>query len=638
MKKTFSILIMMLLGCALYAGPVTPEKALQVARSVFASAPTTKATDASSLQIIWDGEFEPATKSAKDPAFYVVSRPEGGFVMVAGNDNVQPVLAFSFENDFKVEGMPENVRAWMQQYKDYVRAAVSPTPAIREQWEQYGETKSDPVAPVTTGMTDEFTASRTNEWNQTNPANYYCPDVEGQSYTSVCGCVALATAEVMAWFGTGNYDSATEYVVPAYSYESENHETVNVAQHTLTTAYDWEHLKTLTTTSSFYGQINGYNGSFASKYYGASHSGHFTLTTLGENLAHLVYDIGTLLKAQYNDVFDNHGGTGAMTVDIIRAVAPVFRYNNTARYASMDQYTTGQWQQMMKEQITHHPVIYDGVGHAYVADGYGTHGSELLFHFNLGWGGDNNGYYTLNFQNKYEGGHSAILDFYPNLTSYAALPVISFTKSSDPVEKGGIVYVSGYNTNSISFRLVNYYNSGGADFSGSFYAKFVDAAGVLLDGDPTPLTITMSISKVPIASTSTSLYSTGPIPINPVPAVVFVFGNQLVPYYKEVSKSQYLPFAFDPKEVTLSAFPLFPAAAIKKNASYHTGDYFVFELTNHSYSYESSTWKITTPGGTTTQYDMDVYRVQLNETGEYKISCTTPEQETVVTYITVTAP
>lgn len=627
MKKILSILSMLLLGCALYAGPVTPEKALQVAQRVFASASATKATDPSALQIVWDGEFEPVTKSAQDPAFYVVSRSGGGFVMVAGNDNVQPVLAFSFENDFKVEGMPDNVRWWMQQYKDYVRSVGSATPQVRAQWERYEETKATASPYDEGGITDEFLGSRTNLWNQTNPANYYCPDVEGQTETSVCGCVPLAIAEVMAWFGTANYSDASKYVVPAYSYNSDNGKTVNIEEHTLATVYAWASLKKLATASDFYGQINNFDWSRASLLLGASQTGHYTLSDLGDNLAHLVYDIGTLIKAQYNDVADNTG-TGALTSDIIRAVAPVFHYNNTVRYASMDQYTNGQWQQMMKEQITNHPVIYDGVGHAYVADGYGTHDSDLLFHFNLGWGGSNNGYYTLYFQNAFEGGHSAIFDFYPNPTSYAALPVMGFT--SIAIDKGGIFPHSGYNTTTHSFYLKHFYNMGAADFFGQFYIGVVDASGTLV-GTPVSISNPEGIEMVPIGSTTWSVYSD--YYSCEIPGAAF--GQQLVPYYKESGKEDYHPFIFDPKDVTLPALPVFPAAAIKKNTSYHTGDHFVFELTNHGYSYENSTWKITAPSGTTTSYNMDDYRVQLTEVGDYKISCTTPGQETVVTYITV---
>lgn len=115
-----------------------------------------------------------------------------------------------------------------------------------------------------------------------------------------------------------------------------------------------------------------------------------------------------------------------------------------------------------------------------------------------------------------------------------------------------------------------------------------------------------------------------------------VFGDQLAAYYQESGKDTYKPIVYDPKEVDFPTLPIFPAAAIKKNASYSVGDYFVFELTNNDYTYQNSTWKITAPDGTTTSYNMDDYRVKLTAEGDYKISCTT-DQETVVTYITVTA-
>lgn len=624
---------MMLLGCALYAGPVTPEKALQVAQSVFASAPGTKAAGESELKIVWDGEFEPATKAAQDPAFYVISRPEGGFVMVAGNDNVQPVLAFSFENDFVVEGMPDNVRWWMEQYKDHVRSSVSATPAVREQWEKYESTKASPVSPVT----PEFLESRTNEWNQTNPANFFCPNVDGQDETSVCGCVALVTAEIMAWFGTSN-PALDNFLIPGYQYTSENGKTVTINPHDLHNQPLWSQLKALKTSAQFYGEINGYNPNASAteinnkRYYGFNRpipgtQQVNTLTTLGESLANLTYDIGTLLQAKYNDSVDPHTGTGAVTADVTRAVAPVFGYNNGARYVSKSSYTNGQWELLMKEQITQRPIIYTGPGHAYAADGYGTYDSKQYFHFNLGWGGQNNGYYTLDIQETLDNPHYAIIDFYPNPSHYQAQPVIGFTQVSG--NKGGFSNVSGYYTNSLTFNLNNSGNIGSADFTGEFAIFVVNAAGTR-GGSPVAIANVENEDPLPAGS-----YYPG-ISFNNV-NVSASFGDQLVAYYKETGKETYTPFIFAPFDVILPALPVFPAAAIKRNASYSVGDYFVFELTNNSYTYQNSTWKVTAPDGTTTQYNMDDYHVQLTAAGDYKISCTTPDQETVVTYITVTA-
>lgn len=641
----------LLYGAVLYANPVTPEKALQVASRVFASGPSTKAADASSLQIVWDGEFEPATKAAQDPAFYVVSRPEGGFVMVAGNDNVQPVLAFSFENPFVVEGMPENVRAWMEQYKGYVRAAKTTTVEIQAQWSMFEETKSSTHEdPFGGPFTYEYTASHTNAWNQTNPANYYCPDIDDQAQTSVCGCVALATAEVMAWFGSNNLPVLTAYEIPAYSYQSDKEKhTVNIAAHGLTTDYSgsvWTDLKALSTTAGFYNQVYNYSTATTTEqaigflYYGANKpnpntSSINTLTPLGYKLAHLTYDIGTLVKAMYNEGNNvaEHYGTGAATAYIVSKVAPVFGYNNAARYVNKENYTNSQWQQLLKDQITQHPVIYTGQGnggHAYVADGYATYDGKLVFHFNMGWGGHNNGYYTLDIQDDFYESHSAILDFYPNPSSSTAAPAMGFGlyKVSEITYAGGIDDVSGYNTNQLTFTLYGLFNLGNAPFTGAVYAVRENASG-----ERQAETEIFNQSELPVGS---GWSGCGPFNVSTSSAV---FGDQFVPYYKESGDGKaYLPFIYSqPLTTRLKAIPVFPAAAIKTKASYKVGDIFVFELTNHNYDYSTSAWTVTTPGGVTKNYTMASDAVLLSEAGDYKITCTT-DQETITTYITVTTP
>lgn len=635
MKKTFGILFMLLLGGALYAGPVTPEKALRVAQSVFASEPGTKAAGESNLQIVWDGEFEPATKGALDPALYVITRPEGGFVMVAGSDNVQPVLAFSFENEFIVEGMPVHVRSWMEQYKRYVRSAGAPTVEIQEQWALFEETK-DVAIPITEGFSNPFTASHTNEWNQTNPANFLCPDVDpdNQTETSVCGCTALALAEVMAWFGPQNR-SLTSYVIPGYSYKSDKEETeITIPSHDLYTSYStdtWTALKNLTTANSFYGTIEGVSSTNFHDYlyYGKNRvrpkiGGKNTLTATGEALAHLVYDIGTVLNSVYNEGVSSafHFGTGANPGYIVNNVAPVFKYSNTARLAAKDNYTRSQWQKMLKDEITLRPVIYTGytesAGHAYVADGYATYNDGITFHFNMGWGGAYNGYYTLEIQDEYDRNHYAILDFYPS-ESFALAPYIEYSS------EGGFTDVSGYNTGNITFTM-NYFWNWQAAFHGVISVGLESSSGELRDVE--------ELSDVDLEIGWGYNAWQGIKIIFPEA----VFGDRLVAYYKESDKSTYFPFRYNPRTVGMTAVPFFPAAAIDKQSSYVTGDLFVFKLTNHIYDYSLSTWTVTTPSGVTTPYTMDSDSVLLSEAGDYKITCTTPDQETLVTYITVTAP
>ena len=52
---------------------------------------------AGQLHVVWDGKTAADTQ---DPAFYVIGRDGGGFVIIAGDDRVSPVLAFSDKGSF----------------------------------------------------------------------------------------------------------------------------------------------------------------------------------------------------------------------------------------------------------------------------------------------------------------------------------------------------------------------------------------------------------------------------------------------------------------------------------------------------------------------------------------------------------
>ena len=627
MKKLSIFLCGLLLGTAAYAGPVSPGKALDVAAKVLGQTNTKGADDR--LSIIWDGEFEQTKGLAEDPAFYVVGRESGGFVMVAGNDNVQPVLGFSLENSFKVEGMPANVRWWMEQYKAYCRSAKIPAPGVRDKWAAFEPATKATADPVTDGLENEFMDSRTVQWNQTNPANYYCPHVEGQTYTAVVGCVPLATMEVMAWYGTANIASATG-TVPEYTYNSENGKSVTVPAHELGTVYDWASLHDLTTPAQFYGQVTSWSS--YDDIYGGPEFGT-ELTPLGYNLAQLAYDVGTLLQASYNDGWD-YSGTGAYFINIVNKVAPVFGYSNSARLIDRDSYyygpivyyTNGQWAQMMKEEITKHPVIYTGQstsggGHGYVADGYATYNGDLMFHFNMGWGGSQNGYYTLDIQDEFDYCHSALFDFYPNPTACAPLPRMQYDLD------GGISYNGGYNTGALSLTLYSFYNYGPVSFSGDIAVGVEDYTGNLKEAfqaqyvDPEhPFGMYNGWNWM-----NKNLQATSP-----------VLGDRAVGYYKITGEDTYRPIVCVPLMDRLPSVPFFPAAFIKTKASYSVGDVFVFELINNSFKYDDAKWYVTAPGGgEPVEYDQEDYCAPLATAGEYKIVAVIPGEESVTAYITV---
>lgn len=614
MKKALFIIAAILLDTLLFAGPVSREKALQVADKVFRSMPETKGA-APALQIVWDGEFE-QTKGNVDPAFYVVTREGGGFVIVAGNDDVQPVLGFSFENPFVVEGMPAHVRAWMEQIKSYVRSGVAPTPEVKEKWGDFVETKSVLPGP----FTNEFTASRTGEWGQYDPFNYFAPTIPGQQEQAVTGCVPLALAEIMAWFGSNNKD-AGEGMVEGYSYPvaygGDDKGEHSIDAHSLGTVYSWEALKSCNSREDFY-------------------TNYPTMTALGMNVAQLIFDIGTILQVKYNDYYG--AGTGGNLTYLDR-LATMLYYNKGARELRRSNYSSGRWLSMLIEEISKHPVYCSGGAHAYVADGYATYAGDLVIHYNLGWDGDCNGYYQadlLNTDNGFYETTSALFDFYPDKkgTSEVRKELSFFYYDGE----GGLgsVEQSGSKT---TFIFYNIMNSGAVDFTGDLALFKVNKSGSKDDNPLWESNLSQLLYGGVLPPPDNYIYSFNCDVEISTPSNLS-FGDKYVLYYRFDSNMEYRPVVNERKDKVLSEAAVYPTAFIQTQASYKKGDYFVFELTNNGYKYGYSSWTVTDPSGNVNTYSQDDYHVLLDKAGEYKIAVLTElpdtyEVETIVTYITV---
>lgn len=604
MKKALFIIAAILLDTLLFAGPVSREKALQVADKVFRSMPETKGA-APALQIVWDGEFE-QTKGNVDPAFYVVTREGGGFVIVAGNDDVQPVLGFSFENPFVVEGMPAHVRAWMEQIKAYVRSGVAPTPEVKEKWGDFVETKSALPGP----FTDEYEYSRTGEWGQGAPFNYYAPTITGQQEQAVTGCVPLALAEIMAWFGSNNKD-AGEGMVEGYTYTvdygGDAQHKYTIPAHSLGTEYRWEALQNCMKASDFD-------------------------TDLGRNAAQLIYDIGTILQVQYNDANDPGEGTGG-NLELLNRLTTMLYYTKWARERNSWTYSSRRWLSMMIEEISKHPVFCSGGGHAYVADGYATYAGDQVIHYNLGWFGYCNGYYYIDNLYTDAGTYtaiSALFDFEPDPEEVSAGAEAELSFFYEDGEESGLSF-EGYSGPYTLIGFKNLVNTGYVDFSGDLALFKVDRNG---NRGADPLYIAgFGSDPLPVGYGFSATFGVQ-TPSN------LSFGDRYVLFYRVDNSSEYQPVVCERKDKVLSEIAIYPTAFIQTQASYKKGDYFVFELTNNGYKYGYSSWTVTDPSGNVNTYSQDDYHVLLDKAGEYKIAVSTElpdtyEVETIVTYITV---
>ena len=280
-----------------------------------------------------------------------------GFVIVAGDKNVRPVLAYSFDDTIDPENNPEAFATWLQSYDMSCEkpAANSKNQTLWNNLLHYSATKA-----ILLGEGEYIAPMVPCVWNQSSPYNMYCPD--SARVHAVAGCVPIAQAQIMRKWN---------FPKRAIGYESYFEPPYGILSTSLGT-YDWDNMfDTLRTT---------------------------TTEEQKQNVAHLIADIGISGHSDY--------GTGETTGSYV--LSTHFQYNpDSVHYENKENYTSAQWNAMVLEELRKgRPLLYVGMtlnngGHEFVVDGYKyneDNGGDM-FHFNLGWGGVANGYYYLDSAN-----------------------------------------------------------------------------------------------------------------------------------------------------------------------------------------------------------------------------------------------
>ena len=637
MKKIsiLSVLCLLLGGWSLWAGPVSADRALSLAGRTLASDAKTR-TGAPALQVIWNGE---AADSQEAPALYVIGREGGGFVIVAGDDRVYPVLAFSETGTFQVDGMPDNVRWWMERMKAYVRSVQAPEERAAEAWSP--KTRATAALPES-GVTNKV-ERLTPTWDQgNNDGNYFgknvfnakCP--KKGSTLCVTGCVAVALGEILTW-ESGQADiempAAAHGTVTAYSPRSSG-DVVPSFPYVLGTPYDWAGLRSLTGIPAIRSAVNAGN------------------TALLDNLAQLLADLGAIVQASYNT---NEGGGTSAHVNLPELIEHL-DINKRAHIESQSDYTDRQWVAMLKAEIDKRPILISGqsvaaigyysdgtpayAGHQFVFDGYGTYGDETVFHVNFGWGGNYNGYYRhtcldsaveLNGRRDYSRDLEGVFDFYPdaNSTYLTNLSYGSITFSGGPTVNG--FYADG--AVSAGQYFVLYFcisNKGVAPYNGALRIIQEDKDGNLVGQ---ALQSYSDFSLVVGRTTAQGFYCR---------CNTISFGDRIVAQYaSEDDPSGWAYVNSKDDGSMLGELPLMPAPFIRTEASYSVGDSFKFRLKNINSLYAGTVWTVTGPDGTKHSYAQSERECSLTQSGKYKIEAAVAESvggtvtERVVTIINV---
>ena len=356
----FLVLVIMLCG-SVSAKPVDQTTACTVA-SHFFTMKYNHAPKSLTPAIVYTA---PSLRGENDsaPSFYVVNFDAEGFVIVAGDDRVQPILAFSDEGAFVAENMPAHIRFFLDGYTEEIQYVVDNQQYADEATLQKWETLLSDTPPVQKdGDVVVAPLLGNNKWDQTKYYNELCPaDASGNAAYgghAAAGCGAVVMGQVMRYWrypstGTGSHSYSCNYGTLSANFG--------------TTTYHYENMPDRLTTT-------------------------YHPDSCVDAVATLLYHCGVAVNMNYGPA-----ASVANSNRIVTALSNYFRYPTTIHYIERGSLSLAVWLNYLKGELDEGaPFMYGGSGnyggHVWVCDGYRD---DDYFHFNWGWSGQQNGYFAL---------------------------------------------------------------------------------------------------------------------------------------------------------------------------------------------------------------------------------------------------
>ena len=303
-------------------------------------------------------------ENGSSPSFYVVNFDAEGFVIVAGDDRVQPILAFSDEGAFVAENMPAHIRFFLDGYTEEIQYIIDSQQyadeSILQQWETL---LSDAIPEQKDGDVVVGPLLGYNRWNQTKFYNDLCPaDASGNpAYGghAAAGCGAIVMGQVMRYWQFPNTGRGS------HSYNSNNYGTLSA--NFGATTYHYESMPDILSATN--------------------HPDSCVLA-----IATLLYHCGVAVNMNYGP-----SASSCNSNKIVSALSNYFRYPATVQYTERGNLSMAVWLNYLKGELDEKaPFMYGGSGnyggHVWTCDGYRD---DNYFHFNWGWGGQQNGYFAL---------------------------------------------------------------------------------------------------------------------------------------------------------------------------------------------------------------------------------------------------
>lgn len=297
---------------------------------------------------------EDVEDTSSDALIYIFNLSDNqGYIIVSGDDNCKPVLAYSFEGGFQEPEVGSVGDYILRTIRSNVKKA-----AEKSSVSIFGKANVNVQSLRRADLPDHVDPLLPNMWDQQDPFNRYCPMID--TVRCVTGCVATALAQVMHYHRWPYVGSGSFTYLDRIGCNQEL--TADFSTH----QYDWDHM------------LYRYDGDFTDRE--------------AEAVALLMSDCGIACRMRYGTA-----ASGARSIYQAISLYEFFGYDAGMQTYYHSFYQPYEWRNMFMEELAAgRPILYSGwsisLAHAFVCDGYDEHG---MFHFDWGMTGYTNGYYDL---------------------------------------------------------------------------------------------------------------------------------------------------------------------------------------------------------------------------------------------------
>ncbi|MDY6302250.1 MAG: C10 family peptidase [Bacteroidales bacterium] len=358
MKKMLLLVALTFVAMQVMAADVDASTARTMAQRFLMSQASKKGFNAAAPSIQWVHQ-ELNSSNANKAAYYVVNT-DNGFVIVAGDDRAQEILAYGNEPLGSMNNLPENMRFWLRNYKAQIELLQS-RPGMKVQ---------KPAIKADVVSVEPMLEAK---WDQGYPYYNQCP-MDGDR-RGLTGCATTSLAQV---FYKWQYPTQPTPEVPGYTTRTRGF----VLSALPSTTFDWANM------------LPTYN---------------YSATDVQRNaVAWLMRYIGQAEEMDYTNE-----GSEAWEDDILRAchlfgyVGARVEYKATLNFDTHGEnmiINDADWSVMLQDELAAgRPVVYCAYsysnaynsfyGHAFNVDGYDA--ATGMYSINWGWSGTGNGYFAL---------------------------------------------------------------------------------------------------------------------------------------------------------------------------------------------------------------------------------------------------